>query len=409
MARIKGVLGKIEPYWYPVIFYFIYMGSVYIHHLLTGEPPNRIGLTFFGFFNFYWYGVVIAAGVAVGTYTGTRLARERAIRLLSKYVPTTLTKRSIEELDLTLEIRTRLKEARIKTLGNLLLAWGFGQDFGLNAAAKDDLRQQLTLLLEQEGSDPAYLDDAPWHIWNPDYGWGMLTFCAVFAIIGARIYHVLTPSPSMAETGITGPLDYFQDIRRLVAIRSGGLGIYGGMIGGILAALWYTRRKRIPFLGWLDLAAVAMSIGMAFGRWGNFFNRELYGKPTDLPFGVLIDEQHRLANVAQYGRFHPAFLYESIWNLLAFFVLVTLARRYYARLKDGDLLALFLIFYAVGRIGTETVQLNSRTVIIGGWNVPIATLVSVGIILAMGAWIIVKRLPASFSISKLFVDRGVYQ
>lgn len=94
MVRIKGILGKIEPYWFPVIFYFVYMGSVYIRHLLTGEPPNRIALTFFGLFNFYWYGIVIAAGVAVGTYTGTRLAKKRAARLLNQCVPTSLTERT---------------------------------------------------------------------------------------------------------------------------------------------------------------------------------------------------------------------------------------------------------------------------------------------------------------------------
>lgn len=406
MAKVNNVLRKIEPYWYAVIFYFIYMGSVYIRHLLTGEPPNRIAFTFFGFFSFYWYGVVIAAGVAVGTYTGTRLARERAVRLLNQHVPVTLTAKPLIELENAPDIQARLRDAKIKTTGDLLLAWGFGQDFRLDAATKDDLRQRLASLLEREGSDPTCLDDAPWRIWNPDYGWGMLIFCIVFAIIGARIYHVLTPSPSMAETGITGPLDYLQDIQRLVAIRSGGLGIYGGMVGGVLAALWYTRRKQIPFLGWLDLAAVAVSIGMAFGRWGNFFNQELYGKPTELPFGVLIDVQHRLADVAQYGRFHPAFLYESLWNLLAFFVLVMLARRYYGRFKDGDLVALFLICYAIGRIGTEMVRLNSRTAMIWGWELPIATLVSAGIVLIMIVWIIVKRLPA-FSIPKPSVDTGM--
>jgi prolipoprotein diacylglyceryltransferase len=143
----------------------------------------------------------------------------------------------------------------------------------------------------------------------------------------------------------------------------------GCLYGVIIAYMFYSPKTtaRLP------------TIHMAFGRWGNFSNQELYGEPIDLPFGVLIDGQYRLADVAQYGRFHPAFLYESLWNLLAFFVLLLLARHYYTRLKDGDLLTLFLIFHAVGRIGTEMVRFNSRIVIIGGWNVPIASLVSVGI------------------------------
>ncbi len=153
----------------------------------------------------------------------------------------------------------------------------------------------------------------------------------------------------MAAVGIFSPLDYFRNPYQLINFRNGGLGIYGGIAGGALGLFLYSRRARIPMMGWADLAVVGLALGQVFGRWGNFFNQELYGRPSDLPWAVHIDPAYRLPEYSDVSRFHPAFLYESLWSLLTFFVLYTLAKRYSNRLLTGELTALYLIFYAVGR------------------------------------------------------------
>jgi len=204
---------------------------------------------------------------------------------------------------------------------------------------------------------------------------------------------VLTPSPSMAAFGIETPWDYFQQPMQLINIRAGGLGIYGGLAGGALGLFIYTRRHRLPGLAWADLAVVGVALGQVFGRWGNFFNQELYGRPTNLPWAITIDQAHRLPGFESFSRFHPAFLYESLWNLLAFLVLYTLVKRYSDRLLTGELTALYLIFYAVGRILLETVRLDSRTFQLAGLNLnmAVATFVSILVAVAMGLWVIGRR------------------
>ena len=108
-------------------------------------------------------------------------------------------------------------------------------------------------------------------------------WCLILGVIGARLYHVLTPSPSMAAFGIESPIDYFRNPSQLINLRNGGLGIYGGMAGGALGLFWYTRRQKLSMIAWADLAVVGMALGQVFGRWGNYFNQELYGRPSNLP------------------------------------------------------------------------------------------------------------------------------
>jgi phosphatidylglycerol:prolipoprotein diacylglycerol transferase len=197
----------------------------------------------------------------------------------------------------------------------------------------------------------------------------------------------------MAAIGIESPWDYFQNPMQLINIRAGGLGIYGALGGGAVGLFIYTRRQRIPMLGWADLAVVGVALGQVFGRWGNFFNQELYGRPSNLPWAITITEAHRLAGFEQFSRFHPAFLYESLWNLLAFLVLYTLAKRYSQKLLTGELTALYLIFYAIGRMLLETVRLDSRVMNLGGLNLnmAVATFVSLLVALVMGVWVVVRR------------------
>jgi phosphatidylglycerol:prolipoprotein diacylglycerol transferase len=192
----------------------------------------------------------------------------------------------------------------------------------------------------------------------------------------------------MEAVGIFSPLDYFRNPYQLINLRNGGLGIYGGIAGGALGLWIFTRRQRLPSLAWADLAAVGMALGQVFGRWGNYFNQELYGRPTNLPWGITIEPTYRLPAYSEYSRFHPAFLYESLWSLLTFLILLTLARRYSEKLLTGDLMALYLVMYAIGRTLLETVRLDSRLLTLGSLqlNMAVATFVSLLIALAMIIW-----------------------
>ncbi|MCZ7671256.1 MAG: prolipoprotein diacylglyceryl transferase [Chloroflexi bacterium] len=189
-----------------------------------------------------------------------------------------------------------LTKHKITTLGQLLLQWGLqSQNLGLKKKKRCPLLQ--TRLSDSPDIKEAWLSDAPWRIWNPDHVWNGLVWILFLAVIGAWLYHVLTPSPSMAAVGIESPLDYFQNPYQLINIRNGGLGIYGGILGGLVGLYIYARRARIPMLAWADLAVVGLALGQVFGRWGNFFNQELYGAPSDLPWAVIIDPAYRLTAV----------------------------------------------------------------------------------------------------------------
>jgi len=191
-------------------------------------------------------------------------------------------------------------------------------------------------------------------------------------MIGARIWHILTPPPSMIAQGITTA--YYLNLNNWVpvtllwfkfslpaalALPNGGLGIPGGIAGGALGLWLYTRRTKLDFLTWVDLAAPALALAQAIGRWGNFVNQELYGKPTDLPWGIFIEPQYRLPPYTEFERFHPMFLYESILNLLACLALLWIARRFADRLRPGDMLLSYLVMYPTIRFFMEFLRLDS--------------------------------------------------
>jgi phosphatidylglycerol:prolipoprotein diacylglycerol transferase len=187
---------------------------------------------------------------------------------------------------------------------------------------------------------------------NPDHIWNGLILVIIFGLIGARLYHVVS-SPQGLMRGFEY---YLQHPVEIFMIRQGGLGIFGAIAGGVLAVFIYARWQKLSFLTWVDIAAPGLALGQAIGRWGNFFNQELYGYPTTVPWGIPIDPQYRLpqfSNLPATTRFHPTFLYESIWNLLVFVALMYIGRRYYDRLKSGDIFLLYAILYPLGRFFVE--------------------------------------------------------
>jgi len=192
---------------------------------------------------------------------------------------------------------------------------------------------------------------------DPDIVWDALIWALVFGVIGARLYHVFTPSKSLLEAGIdtryylTHPID-------LIAAWNGGLGMPGAIIGGALGLWVFTRRNKFDFRILLDVAAPATAVGQALGRWGNFINQELYGPPTDVPWGIYIRPENRLQGFEAFERFHPLFVYESIWNLANVVLLVWLYRKFDDRLKPGDLFLTYLITYPLGRFLLEFLRVD---------------------------------------------------
>jgi phosphatidylglycerol:prolipoprotein diacylglycerol transferase len=187
---------------------------------------------------------------------------------------------------------------------------------------------------------------------NPDHIWNGLILVIVFGLVGARLYHVIS-SPQ----GLVRGFEYYrQNPVEIFMIWQGGLGLFGMVAGGVLAIFLYAWWQKLDFLVWLDIAAPALALGQAIGRWGNFFNQELYGYPTTVPWGIPIDMQYRLpqfANLPETTHFHPTFLYESIWNFLVFLILMIVPRRYEDRLLKGDVFLLWCILYPLGRILVE--------------------------------------------------------
>jgi phosphatidylglycerol:prolipoprotein diacylglycerol transferase len=166
-------------------------------------------------------------------------------------------------------------------------------------------------------------------------------------LIGARLYYVLFN------------LDYYSQFPgKIFALWEGGLAIHGGVLGGILAGGVYAWRRRRPLRRYLDVAAPSLAVGQALGRWGNFFNEEAFGRPTDLPWKLYISPSHRPLPYAQVEFFHPTFLYESLWDLAVFGLLVTTLRGPLAR-APGALFLAYLGLYSLGRLFTEALRTDS--------------------------------------------------
>lgn len=192
---------------------------------------------------------------------------------------------------------------------------------------------------------------------DPDIAWDALIWALVAGVIGARLYHVFTPSQSLLDVGIdtmyylTHPID-------ILTIWRGGLGIPGGIAGGAIGVYLYARKNGLDHYLLFDAAAPAVALAQAIGRWGNFVNQELYGPPTDLPWGIFIRPENRMSPYIDNEYFHPLFLYESIWNLLNAIFLYWLWKRFPDRLKRGDLFFTYLITYPLGRFLLEFIRLD---------------------------------------------------
>jgi prolipoprotein diacylglyceryl transferase len=187
-----------------------------------------------------------------------------------------------------------------------------------------------------------------WVKWGGD--WDLVFRVAVwgvaFGIVGARLYHDLTSwSEVKAIDAWWAPF----------AVWKGGLGVWGGILFGVLAGAWIVRRSGNSVRLFMDAVAPGLLLAQGIGRWGNWFNQELYGKPTSLPWGLKIDEAHRGAYI-QYTTFHPTFLYEFIWDIAGVIMLLIVDSRF--RIRRPALFALYVSWYCFGRFFEELLRID---------------------------------------------------
>ena len=218
---------------------------------------------------------------------------------------------------------------------------------------------------------------------NPEVGWSMLLWTVAGGVIGARIYHVIHQWDF-----------YSANISLIPAVWNGGLGIPGAVVGGVTAIWAYTRVRHLPTGRWFDIFVMALPLGQAIGRLGNFVNQELYGPPTDLPWGIPISAAHRVgdwANLNLYPeattRFHPLFAYEAIASLLTLGAMIWISRRFAKWLYDGDMLLIYVMFYGVARSYLETFRVENWLIA----GIPTATWLGLGGFLLAGGFLYLRH------------------
>ena len=209
-------------------------------------------------------------------------------------------------------------------------------------------------------------------------------------LIGARLYHVITDWRKFQNEGW---LEVF-------AIWQGGLGIPGGMAAGILVGLWMVRRQGMDRGETLAAVVPALPLAQAVGRFGNWFNQELFGSPTDLPWGLEIDEAHRPAGYLDVETFHPTFLYEALWNLMLCGLLLSIDRRRVRHSsstlvtdprrvsRPGSLLAVYACGYGLGRLWIEAVRIDPASLL---WGVRVNIWMSLALIVISVLYLLITR------------------
>lgn len=186
---------------------------------------------------------------------------------------------------------------------------------------------------------------------NPEILSDLVIWLVIGAIPAARLYYVLFQWAEYANN----PGDIF-------AIWRGGIAIHGAIIGGLIAALIFTKLRKVSFWQMTDLVAPSLILGQAIGRWGNFFNSEAFGAPTDLPWKLYIPPANRPPALASFDYFHPTFLYESLWNVMVFALLITLFFKGLQgkhKLKTGTIFLVYLVAYSLGRLWIEGLRTDS--------------------------------------------------
>jgi prolipoprotein diacylglyceryl transferase len=200
-------------------------------------------------------------------------------------------------------------------------------------------------------------------------------WAVVAGFLGGRLAYVSTHSG-----------DFHGRWLHVLAIWEGGLALYGGLTLGILTGIYVAWRRGLPVLLALDAAIPGIPLAQAFGRWGNYFNQELFGTPTRLPWALQVQPAHRPARYQAFATFHPTFLYESLWDLAIVGVLLWLSAR--RKLRTGSIVLGYLGMYAVGRLGLELIRTDTTFRLLGlsrnAW-------VSLGVVVGAGVWLYLRE------------------
>ena len=171
-------------------------------------------------------------------------------------------------------------------------------------------------------------------------------------LVGSRLYHVATDWRSFQGR--------WEDVP---ALWQGGLGIPGGLMAGVMVGVLVARRSGLSMAGAMDVMVPTIPVAQAIGRWGNWFNQEVFGRPTDLPWALEIDAAHRPSGYSEAATFHPTFLYEGLWNVALAVFLVRIERR--GVLRPGYLVGLWVFGYGLGRLWVEALRVDRASLIVG--------------------------------------------
>jgi prolipoprotein diacylglyceryl transferase len=208
----------------------------------------------------------------------------------------------------------------------------------------------------------------------------------VAGVIGARVYHLFT-GYKWSEGGVVGAFEMWK----------GGLSIWGAVAGGLIAVLIISRRRHLDTLALLDALGPAVVVAQAIGRWGNYFNQELFGKPSKLPWALEIDPAHRPLAYQLSKTFQPTFLYESIWCLIVFATIVWLER--HRGLVKGQAFTLYVAMYTFGRVFFEAMRSDPASKIFG---IRFNLLLSAVLCVVASVWFVRlgrKREPAAIAVT----------
>src|SRR4051794_31928025 len=200
----------------------------------------------------------------------------------------------------------------------------------------------------------AWVAEKRWAKWGNDpKEIGQIAIPVVIGgVIGARVYHLFT-GYKWSEGGVVGAFE----------IWKGGLSIWGAVLGGAIAVVIIGRRHRLDVLRLMDAIAPGVVLAQAIGRWGNYFNQELFGRPSSLPWTLEISPSHRPTGYEKFTTFQPTFLYESLWCLAVFGILLWAEKRF--RFKRGQTFALYVALYTFGRVWFEALRIDDASKIFG--------------------------------------------
>jgi phosphatidylglycerol:prolipoprotein diacylglycerol transferase len=281
-----------------------------------------------------FYGILIVLGAVAATWLSGRLIRRKAVETIGKGESEISEEVAAEVIAVSAESSAELDQETAEDEGD-----------GADEDEDEDEEEVAAEALEKEADRLT------------EMAWDIMPWALLGGVLGARIWHIILPPASMVQQGIT-TMFYLTHPLDALSIWKGGLGIPGAVIGGFIAVWLYCRKKQVPIGFWADAIAPGLALAQAVGRWGNFFNQELYGAPTDLPWKLFISPNYRLAKFQDVAYYHPLFLYECLWNLANMGLLLYLGRRYADKLKTWDLFFVYLVFYGVGRFLLEYLRLD---------------------------------------------------